>query len=278
MHRGTQVIDCFKFFNELRVLNWRLHELDPVVDRFLLLEATKTYTGSDKPLYFAENAARFVRFRHKIIHIVVDDLPDHGGHWDRDCYQSLCIYTRGLSRLNLADDDILVLSDLDEVVDPRVILDIKAGRLSLDKRPLRVRPAWFLYNWGCYFGPSHHASILITTFKRLRILTWPNAWFRRFQDDDPPNSGGSYELLERGWHASYFMSPKAILYKLNSYAHADDGKDLRVKAAGLGFIREKMRAGQDLFGILRRRPRGPLPLPRYAHLALPQGSLPRRAP
>ena len=36
----VKVYDCFLFNNELNMLNLRLHELDNVVDFFVLVEAT----------------------------------------------------------------------------------------------------------------------------------------------------------------------------------------------------------------------------------------------
>ena len=49
------IYDCFPFFNELELLEMRLHELSGVVDKFVLVEATRTFTNKPKPLYFQEN-------------------------------------------------------------------------------------------------------------------------------------------------------------------------------------------------------------------------------
>src|SRR3954464_1583382 len=73
------IYDCFTFFNELDLLEIRLNELDPVVDKFVLVEATKTHQGKDKPLYFLENKARYEKFLAKIIHVVVNEYPDYEG-------------------------------------------------------------------------------------------------------------------------------------------------------------------------------------------------------
>ena len=69
------VHDCFIFFNELDALELRLEELDPVVDRFVLVEARTTFTGQAKPLVFAEHRGRFAKFLPKLVHVVVDELP-----------------------------------------------------------------------------------------------------------------------------------------------------------------------------------------------------------
>lgn len=37
------VYDCFQFFNELDILKLRLHIMNPVVDRFVISEATETF-------------------------------------------------------------------------------------------------------------------------------------------------------------------------------------------------------------------------------------------
>ena len=44
------VYDCFQFFNELDILKLRMHVLDDVVDKFVISEATVTFSGEKKPL------------------------------------------------------------------------------------------------------------------------------------------------------------------------------------------------------------------------------------
>ena len=72
------IFDCFTFFNELDILEIRLNEMAPMVDRFVLVEARKTFQGADKPLYFDQNKARFTPFLDKIEHVIVDFPEDLG--------------------------------------------------------------------------------------------------------------------------------------------------------------------------------------------------------
>ena len=69
------IYDCFSFYNELELLELRLHELKDVVDKFVLVEATRKHSNQPKSLCFLENRDRFAQFADKIIHIVVDDAP-----------------------------------------------------------------------------------------------------------------------------------------------------------------------------------------------------------
>lgn len=114
------VYDCFQFFNELDILKIRLEVLDPVVDRFVISEATETFSGLKKPLYYEENKEMFAKFADKIIHVVVDDTPQGGTH-ERDTFQKNAV-TRGLK--DATDEDIIIFSDLDEIPNPEKIKEI----------------------------------------------------------------------------------------------------------------------------------------------------------
>lgn len=117
------VYDCFQFFNELDILRIRLNVLNSVVDRFVISEATETFSGLKKPLYYEENKEMFSEFHDKIIHVVVDDTPrgaDWGTH-ERDTFQKNAV-TRGLK--DCTDDDVIIFSDLDEIPNPDKIREI----------------------------------------------------------------------------------------------------------------------------------------------------------
>jgi beta-1,4-mannosyl-glycoprotein beta-1,4-N-acetylglucosaminyltransferase len=69
------IYDCFPFFNELELLELRLHELAPVVDRHVLVEATVTHSGQPKPLHFADNEDPFRHHRpdYTFAHVEIDE-------------------------------------------------------------------------------------------------------------------------------------------------------------------------------------------------------------
>ena len=67
------IYDSFTFFNELEL---RLHELAGVVDRFVIVEATKTHSNGSKLLHYRDNQARFSPFHAQIIYIIVDDIEN----------------------------------------------------------------------------------------------------------------------------------------------------------------------------------------------------------
>lgn len=122
------IYDCFPFFNELDMLKIRLNVMNPVVDKFLLFEATETFSGMKKPLYYQENKEMFKEFEDKIIHVVIDEHIEGGTH-ERDCFQK----NKGIEGLiGCSDDDIIIFSDLDEIPDPESVRNI-AKNIQKDK-------------------------------------------------------------------------------------------------------------------------------------------------
>jgi len=136
------VYDCFPFFNELELLEIRLHELNDVVDYFVLVEAKESFTGFEKPLYFEENKARFNKFEDKIIHLVIDAFPNlpmdpEKAHWARERYTRDYI-KKGLN--NCSDSDVIFISDLDEIPRSSAVLQVQSYLKpleSLSKRNAR---------------------------------------------------------------------------------------------------------------------------------------------
>lgn len=112
------VYDCFCFYNELDLLEIRLNILNGCVDKFVLVEATRTQRNNPKPLYFAENKERYKKFEDKIIHLVLDEYPEHIEQWTIENLQRNYIM-KGLEQCS--DDDIILISDLDEIPRPEYI-------------------------------------------------------------------------------------------------------------------------------------------------------------
>lgn len=109
------LIDCFCFNNELDVLEVRLQELYDLVDYFVLVESDKTQSLENKPLHFQRNKERFLPFSDKIIHHIVQNVPDNLiMPWGFDIYQRDCIQL-GLKAINARYEDIVLISDVDEI-------------------------------------------------------------------------------------------------------------------------------------------------------------------
>jgi len=136
------IIDCFTFFNELDLLEIRLKELNPVIDYFVLVEANKTQSLTDKPYYFEINKERYTKFLDKIIHIKVEDCPSNSQNlWEMENFQRNCIQ-RGYSNLNLGAEDIILISDLDEIPSANILKYFESNRIT---HPVSIDMSFYAY-------------------------------------------------------------------------------------------------------------------------------------
>lgn len=122
------IYDCFTFFNELDLLEIRLNVLNPYVDKFVIVEATRTQNNKDKVSYYELNKERYKAFEDKIIHVVLDKYPETIDQWTIENLQRNYIM-QGLKDCN--DDDVIIISDLDEIPNPKLIKKhYKKGRIT----------------------------------------------------------------------------------------------------------------------------------------------------
>ena len=217
-----KIFDTFTFFNELDVLELRLNMLYDHVDYFILVEATKSHQNKPKPLYFKENIHRFEKFLPKIIHVIIDDFPPYS-YWSNENYQRDCIY-HAASKL-AEDDDIIFISDLDEIWNPKAILPT-LNSIKNDK----------IYRWKsriCYFyfnliaDQNDWIQPMFLKFSLLKDLIIQKNLL--ISHDILRNHSQKLDqsiniILDSycGWHFSYTES---VTYKLQNFLH-DEYKDL----------------------------------------------------
>ncbi len=109
-----KIFDCFTFFNEKELLELRFMEYYDIVDYFVIVEATKTQTGLPHKPIFEELKPKFPKYLDKVIHVVVDDMPDfeENNIWTAENFQRNAI-ERGLNGI-AEEGDAIFVSDVDE--------------------------------------------------------------------------------------------------------------------------------------------------------------------
>ena len=69
-----KIFDCFMFFDEEMLLDFRLNYLNDYVDKFVVVESSYTHSGEKRKLLFDIN--KFKKYKDKISYIVVDKEPN----------------------------------------------------------------------------------------------------------------------------------------------------------------------------------------------------------
>ena len=115
-----RIFDLFPYNGEQQILEIKLNEMAGWVDRFVIVESRQTFAGLPKPLQFEAARARFTAWADRIDYVVVDAFPDHvASPWARNFHQR-DEAIRGIAGA-CAPDDLVLLTDVDEIVDRRAV-------------------------------------------------------------------------------------------------------------------------------------------------------------
>lgn len=156
-HAGRVIVDTFMFNNEFDILLIRLRELAPVVDYFVLVEASVSHSGFDKPALFAQHAHVFHEFAPQLLHVLLD-ASDHRAAagdrvagrriwaWEEYSRAAVSSGLRGVQRMirrNLTSSDIVMVSDVDEVPSRAFARGLRLCNVAL---PAKMNMMFFYYS------------------------------------------------------------------------------------------------------------------------------------
>jgi beta-1,4-mannosyl-glycoprotein beta-1,4-N-acetylglucosaminyltransferase len=138
----TMIVDTTLFNDEFDMLDIRLALTESWVDRWIICEGNRTLSGQPKPFRLSENLSRYHRYRDRM-HVICLDVPESWTNWDiengqraaiRDAYQGC------------AQDDVIMHSDLDEILNPELVPDILAF-LEQHDQPVSCPLDFYLYRF-----------------------------------------------------------------------------------------------------------------------------------
>ena len=125
------IIDACLFFQEYDMLEFRLKYLWDVVDRFVIVESDRTFSGERKTLNFFNNKDRFQWAMDKIVYYPVeidvtgldfsikpDEYDTEAPQWKVEAQQRDAIID---ACEKFSDEDILMVSDCDEIPATQVV-------------------------------------------------------------------------------------------------------------------------------------------------------------
>ncbi|MBQ4403101.1 MAG: hypothetical protein II857_01700 [Selenomonadaceae bacterium] len=256
-----RVYDCFTFYNELELLELRLKALWDVVDCFVIVEADKKHTNEPKPFYFWERQDEFREFFSKIRHLPVEMTVDFKGvgDWSIENAQRDAI-AYGLS--DAAPDDLIMISDLDEIPSPDVFRRLKENTIRLtipyfvpeNQQGFFLIPSTISANdyleYGAialeqnryyyYFDLMNSNIFTDTVLTKRKNLTTPQE-LRNLKDKFP-------RVSEGGYHFSYMGGVDRVINKMTSIV---DGNAIVVHSGGKlidrKHIEEALANGTDIY-------------------------------
>ena len=217
----VRVFDCFTFFNEVELLELRLATLYDHVDFFVIIEASSTFTGKDKPYNFKFPE----KYADKIRYIQIGKLTDKDP-WQNEFTQRNAIM-RGL--YDVRPDDIILVSDVDEIPNPAAIEQGKKYPMFTLEQDL------FYYYVNCK-QVQMWCGTMGVHYSQLAAKS--PQWLRNKRGD------GINVIPNGGWHYSFLGDVKRISEKLAAFAETQvNTKDVNNPQN----IARCLATGEDLF-------------------------------
>jgi beta-1,4-mannosyl-glycoprotein beta-1,4-N-acetylglucosaminyltransferase len=264
-----KTFDCFLFYNELDLLEIRLNLLYDHIDYFVIVESEVTFQGQLKDFNFEKNIKRFEKFIDKIFYYKIEkykfdfiQLPkiknpqseeekllnrvfefveqsnefDKTHYWwGNESYQRESIW-RALSNLNPGDDDLILLSDADELINPDALIHIKKNIKFGSVFSCKQHEFYYYLNYyhhSNWFGQIAFlfGSFKYTSLNKLRSLR--------------TTSNIEYDLVileNAGWHFTSLGTIKNITEKIKSWGHKEFNN--RIVLSSLNY---NIKHGYDIF-------------------------------
>ena len=211
------IYDCFQYFNEDQMLDLRMNILNESVDYFVISESTKTHQGNDKKLNF--NLKNFKKFEHKIIYTIANyekekNFSNHKGGESLIEQHQRNNLLNGIAKAH--DNDLIILSDSDEIPDMKKINQIKSSTkfTAFSQKMFMYKLNLQNLNESNWIGSKICRKKNFPDPQTLRNLKFKKYPFWRI---DKRN----LQIINGGWHFSFLQSPSDIVKKIKSYSHGE---------------------------------------------------------
>ena len=250
--KKLKVVDCFIFYNELDLLEYRLSILYDVVEYFVICEASRTFVGKPKPFYYLENKARYEQFADKIIHIMMTDddtqwiiNPDKtkGEQWRNENTHRNGI-ARGIQQLvnngQIGQNpyDLITICDLDEIPNPNMLKMLKTSTNwnGIVDGGLKLSMDFYYYNLNCISLDKWVCAKIVFLYAFYNIFKGNSQRIRDYNFANVMEKGG--------WHLSYFGDEYFIKNKIENFGHQELNID---EFTDVTKIRTRIENSSDLY-------------------------------
>ncbi len=252
------VYDLIPFFNEIDILKLRLGVLSPYVDKFIIEEATMTFSGKEKELCFEKNRDKFKDYLDKIIYVKVTDTPVDAQTHERDYFQKNHL-VKGLEQVGATEDDVIIFGDCDEFPNPVALQEIVKNFDKTKVYHLAQRNFYAFLNMEESSGKllsitGEFPEIAEKDRKWLgtkvsSILNIPDEGIVRMRDLCNVTDENAVRVADGGWHFGYMGGEhetdpiKRIGVKVQAAAHQEySEKEVILETV------DRLVLGQDIFG------------------------------
>ena len=229
-----KIYDCTTFYSEHMMLDVRFHVLNDYVEKFIVTESLYSHSGQPKKLNFDIN--NYPKFKDKIIYFVIDQEPndlikientkEHQGLKRINSLKRIELSYNYMMKAteNLANDDLIILSDNDEIPN----LNSKQFKQS-NKNVFIFKQLFFYYKFNLlydlmpWFGSKACKKKSLKSFSWLRNLKSKKYSFWRLDTYFNENKLTNLEIIkDGGWHFTHIKTPEELYIKMTNFGHHNE--------------------------------------------------------
>ena len=256
-----KIFDCFMFYDEEMILDFRLNYLNDYVDQFVIIESSYTHSGKKRKLIF--DIKKYSKFKDKIFYKVLDEEPtglsEIGEKDDYDKKNSKYILnalkrenfqrnyiSQGLQ--NASSDDIVIISDVDEIpnLEENNLKDLKNKIILFNQKFFYYKFNLKLQSFDWYGSKACKKANLISP-QWLRNIKSKKFPFWRFDTLFSKTKYQNIILIKKGgWHFSNMKTPESIEKKMSTYLHH---REYDLNPLGAKKIKEIMKNKKAIYNL-----------------------------
>tara|TARA_Y100000590_G_scaffold395588_1_gene475714 strand:+ start:357 stop:1256 length:900 start_codon:yes stop_codon:yes gene_type:complete len=256
-----KIFDCFMFYDEEMILDFRLNYLNSYVDKFVIVESSYTHSGKKRELLF--DIKKYKKFKDKISYIILDEEPKDlfvVRDSDQPDKKNSKYILNALKRENLqrntiikgleeaSPEDIIIVSDVDEIP-------------NLEKNNLKnIKNKIILFNQNFFY---YKFNLKLDSFDwygtkacKKQDLKSPQ-WLRNIKSKKYPiwridtlfsetKHNDIYFIKNGGWHFSNMKTPEDIDKKMSTYLHH---REYDLNPLGSEKIAERIRDRKTVYNL-----------------------------
>ena len=256
-----KIFDCFMFYDEEMILDFRLNYLNNYVDKFVVVESSYTHSGKKRELIF--DIKKYSKFKDKISYTVLDEEPEslfeveEKDSFDkknskyilnalkRENFQRNYI-TKGLK--DASPEDMIIISDVDEIP------NLEENNLNnLKNKIILFNQKFFYYKFNLklqsfdWYGSKACKKANLISPQWLRGIKSKKYPFWRL---DTLFSKTKYQdiffVKNGGWHFSNMKTAEAIEKKMSTYLHH---REYDLNPLGTKKIKEIMKNKKAIYNL-----------------------------
>ena len=230
------IYDCIYFFNEIDILKLRLEEIGNIVDKFIIIEGSHTFSQQPKISFFNKYKDTFKKYNDKILHFIVDLshlLTKTTNRWDYEYYQRNYV-TIILKQLEVNNEDIILISDVDEIPYYKILKEsiniINNNNNIINNNIILFHMIEYRYYFNYKLTDKEREFIgtfmikynTLKNIKNIQLDIRNKYCCHRSYNSVTKNKNNNIIFLKQaGLHLSSFGGTHCLIYKLQNYSHSE---------------------------------------------------------